>query len=274
MAVGSASTSFGWCYVALTAASRLRYEEVSKRGLQTASSGFAAAAAAAAALDGGYLGTGQSIELEKQRQNETRCASMDLPFKSDRHLIFERFGKFGLKDAVAHPAHRRCRFLVTGANGQVGEELVPYLRERFGPANVIASDIKLNRDNRHLKSDGPFAYCDVKDYESLARLVLEHRVDHIVHLASLLSAVGEKDPQLTLKVNTFGTQTILTGGDTCVTDYSPGVTLVQLTGCDTCVTDNSPGGTCVTDNLPNVLELARMHGLKVFAPSTIAVFGP
>ena len=50
---------------------------------------------------------------------------------------------------------------------------------------MLASDIKTS--SREYLESGPFVYADVQDYESLARIVLEHGIDHIIHLASLLS---------------------------------------------------------------------------------------
>lgn len=74
------------------------------------------------------------------------------------------------------------------------------------PVNVVATDI---RHAAGPASKGPFAYCDVTDKESIARLVVEHRITHIMHLATLLSAVGERNPQLALRVNNMGIQNVL-----------------------------------------------------------------
>jgi len=42
--------------------------------------------------------------------------------------------------------------------------------------------------------------------DNMARLILENGVTHVVHLATLLSAVGERNPALALKVNIHGCQ--------------------------------------------------------------------
>ena len=83
-------------------------------------------------------------------------------------------------------------------NSQVGQELLPYMRAIFGIENVIASDVR--SATPAMLDSGPFNYLDVTQYDQLARVVLEHGVDHIVHLAALLSATGERSPQLALQV--------------------------------------------------------------------------
>jgi len=71
---------------------------------------------------------------------------------------------------------------------------------------------------------------DVMVRDQIARAVVDNRVEWVMHLATILSAAGEKNPKLALELNNLGSE--------------------------------------------NVLEVAKHHQLRVFAPSTIAVFGP
>ena len=99
------------------------------------------------------------------------------------------------------------RLLVTGALGQIGTELTLMLRQQHGTANVVASDIR--PPEGHPLEDGPFATVDVTDKDALSRVVQEHQLDGIVHLAALLSATGEARPQLAWHVNVGGLFAVL-----------------------------------------------------------------
>ncbi len=73
-------------------------------------------------------------------------------------------------------------------------------------------------------------FLDVENYHALCKVVFNYRITWVVHLASILSATGERNPQLAMRLNTRG--------------------------------------------IEHVLECARTYSLRVFSPSTIAVFGP
>jgi len=121
------------------------------------------------------------------------------------------------------------RILVTGALGQIGTDLVEALRIRHGADSVIASDVREVPGHPLLES-GPFRLLSVLDGDGMDSMVREEEVGEIYHLAAILSAAGEKKPELCQRVNVGGTIT--------------------------------------------VLEVAKEHGLRVFSPSSIAVFGP
>lgn len=91
------------------------------------------------------------------------------------------------------------KILVIGACGQIGVDLVPALREKFGGQDVIASDIR--EENPLLHGQGPFVQMDALDKDKLARLVQDQNVKTIYHLAALVSAVGEQNPELCWQVN-------------------------------------------------------------------------
>lgn len=100
------------------------------------------------------------------------------------------------------------RILVSGAAGQIGSELVPALRERYGNDNVIAAGHRtpLPED---IRNSGPYVTVDVLDSDQLNRAIKEHGIDTIYHMSSILSALGEQNPHLAFQVNVTGLYNIL-----------------------------------------------------------------
>ncbi|KJE88552.1 L-threonine dehydrogenase [Capsaspora owczarzaki ATCC 30864] len=118
------------------------------------------------------------------------------------------------------------RILITGSLGQLGSELAKMLRAKYGKENVVTSDIR----KPDVPEDGPFKYIDVLNYQQMEALIVDHRIDWVVHFSALLSAIGEQQPAKALQVNIQGFQ--------------------------------------------NIVDLAKVHKLRVFCPSTIGAFGP
>jgi len=100
--------------------------------------------------------------------------------------------------------------LVTGAQGQIGSELVVNLREIYGETSVVASDLENPKDSGSSLSDsGPFETLNVLSAGRIAELVSKYKIDTIINLAALLSAVGEEKPQLLWDVNMNGLYNVL-----------------------------------------------------------------
>jgi nucleoside-diphosphate-sugar epimerase len=100
------------------------------------------------------------------------------------------------------------RILVTGSVGQIGSELTLALRQRFGAENVVATGRKTPPSDA-LKNSGPFYFIDVAKRETLEEVVRKHNIDTIVHMAAILSAVGEQNPMRCWDVNINGTLVVL-----------------------------------------------------------------
>jgi nucleoside-diphosphate-sugar epimerase len=121
------------------------------------------------------------------------------------------------------------RVLVTGALGQIGTDLVQALRREHGKDSVIASDIR-ESDGHSSIEEGPYIPLDVMDTDAISAICKREGIGTVYHLAALLSATGERNPDKCRRVNVGGTI--------------------------------------------SVLEAARECSLRVYAPSSIAVFGP
>ncbi|MEE9552959.1 MAG: NAD-dependent epimerase/dehydratase family protein [candidate division Zixibacteria bacterium] len=100
------------------------------------------------------------------------------------------------------------KILVTGAVGQIGSELTLELRKKYGAENVIATGRK-TAPSDELKDSGPFHFINVNDINSVEEIVKKYDIDSVIHMAAILSAVGEKNPQLCWDVNMNGTINIL-----------------------------------------------------------------
>lgn len=99
------------------------------------------------------------------------------------------------------------KVLITGSLGQLGFGLAKVMRERYGKQNVILSDII--KPDKSVYKRGPYIYADILDFKNLQEIVVTHQVDSIVHFSALLSAIGETNVPLAMKVNIEGVHNIL-----------------------------------------------------------------
>lgn len=106
------------------------------------------------------------------------------------------------------PERPMKKLLVTGATGQIGSELTLALRKRIGNDNVIAAGHHRKPSDTLLNS-GPFEVVDVNQKASLQEAVEKFDVDTIYHLAAVLSATGEQNPQYAWNLNMGSLYTVL-----------------------------------------------------------------
>src|SRR3954453_5831264 len=100
------------------------------------------------------------------------------------------------------------KILVTGALGQIGSELVPALRARYGEEAVVASDIRMP-PRGSLADGGPFEFLDTTNRNQIQSVVQHHGVDTVYHLAALLSATSEEKPHVAWDINMGGLYRVL-----------------------------------------------------------------
>lgn len=100
------------------------------------------------------------------------------------------------------------RILITGALGQIGTELTMYLRNQYGKYNVIASSRRKRGDESFFET-GPFEILNVNDAQGIADICKKYKINQIIHLAAILSAKAEENPQEAYNINMNGTYNVL-----------------------------------------------------------------
>lgn len=107
-----------------------------------------------------------------------------------------------------------AKVLIIGAVGQIGSELTVALRRKHGGDSVVASTRKTEFP-QEIRDGGPCEYFDVQDREATLSVMKQHGIDTVYQLASLLSATGEKNPDLAFSINLLGLKNSLDAAREC-----------------------------------------------------------
>jgi len=95
--------------------------------------------------------------------------------------------------------------LITGAGGQLGSELAQALAVHYGTDRIITSDIKPMQQQGCIHHE----ILDVMDGGALDAIIRKYNIGQIYHLAAVLSALGEKNPQWAWSLNMDGLLNVL-----------------------------------------------------------------
>ena len=96
--------------------------------------------------------------------------------------------------------------LITGASGQIGVDLADALVDRYGPGKVLVTDLRVPEK---VRPNRLYDVLDVTYMESIEKIIQAHDIKTIFHLAGILSATGERHPELACNVNVNGVRNIL-----------------------------------------------------------------
>jgi len=99
------------------------------------------------------------------------------------------------------------KVLITGSLGQLGTGLARLMRDQYGQQNVVMSDIL--KAPKQIIEAGPYIYADIMDFKNLQEIIVTMQIDWIVHFSALLSAVGETNIPLAMRVNIEGMHNVL-----------------------------------------------------------------
>jgi nucleoside-diphosphate-sugar epimerase len=106
------------------------------------------------------------------------------------------------------------RILITGALGQIGSELAPALRERYGADRVVASDLRI-MPAQLAAAAGIYEHLDCTELQPILELMRRYDIGTVYHLAALLSAVAEEKPHAAWSVNMGGLYNVLEAARQC-----------------------------------------------------------
>lgn len=97
--------------------------------------------------------------------------------------------------------------LITGANGEIGHGLIRHFAQN-SQENIVALDVvPMDKDLRPFCKT--YIVGDILDQMLLGRLVVEHEISTIFHLASILSTKAEYNPETAHRINVEGTLNLL-----------------------------------------------------------------
>ncbi len=138
------------------------------------------------------------------------------------------------------------RILVTGAAGQIGSELVPALRERYGADSVIAAGHTRPMTDEIMNS-GPHTRVDVTDAGDIERAIRNFEIDTLYHLGSILSVTAEDNRGLSFDINIKGLGNVLDVAKQCGLERVIIPSSIAAFGPDT-PQDNTPNDTIQRPN--------------------------